>query len=95
MKSMGIRALGGMATVLAAAALLATGCSSNSSPGGTSPGATQSAGPVKAVPGTVLAASGSVGTYLTDHEGRALYLFVKAPGPLRPAPAPAPPTGRR
>jgi predicted lipoprotein with Yx(FWY)xxD motif len=75
MRSMGVRTLGRAMLVLAGCAVLVAGCSSNSSGGGGGP-----AGPAatkNAAPGTVLTASGSAGTYLTDYQGMALYEFAK------------------
>jgi predicted lipoprotein with Yx(FWY)xxD motif len=76
MRSMGIRALGRTVAVLAGVALLATGCSSTSSGGGggANPGATS---PAAVAPDTLLVATASVGTYLTDYQGKALYAFAK------------------
>ena len=79
MRSMSVRALGRAVLVLAGFALLVAGCSTTpSGGGGAAPGPTATAA---ADPGSVLAASGSVGTYLTDYQGNALYLFVKDTGP--------------
>jgi predicted lipoprotein with Yx(FWY)xxD motif len=73
---MGVRALGRAVLVLVGCAVLVAGCSSTSSGGGGGtaggPAATQAA-----APGTILTASGSVGTYLTDYQGMALYAFAK------------------
>ena len=82
MRSMGVRALGRAVLVLAGCALLVAGCSSNSSGGGGGGGGGP-AGPAAtkdAAPGSVLTASGSVGTYLTDYQGMALYAFAKDTG---------------
>jgi predicted lipoprotein with Yx(FWY)xxD motif len=62
-----------LAAPLAAAALL-TACSSSGSSGGTSAGAGGSAAAGGAV--TIEAHKGSLGTYLTDGAGRALYLWM-------------------
>jgi predicted lipoprotein with Yx(FWY)xxD motif len=83
MRSMGIRGLGRAMLVLAGSALLVAGCSSTPSGGGGGGGGggaspTATAG---ASEGTILTASGSAGTYLTDYQGKALYLFVKDTGP--------------
>ena len=81
MRSTGIRAIGRAVAVLIGAALLAAGCSSTSSGGGGGGGGgAAGATTAAATEGTVLTASGSGGTYLTDYQGKALYLFVKDTG---------------
>jgi predicted lipoprotein with Yx(FWY)xxD motif len=77
MKSMGGRALGRAVLVLVGCAVLVAGCSSTSSGGGGGGAAGGPAATKDAAPGTVLTASGSVGTYLTDYQGMALYAFAK------------------
>ena len=78
MRSMGVRALGLPVLVLMGCALLVAGCTTSSSGGGGGGGGPTA--PVAAAPGTVLTASGSVGTYLTDYQGLALYMFASDTG---------------
>jgi len=80
MRPMGVRAFGRAVLVLTGVALLVAGCSSTPSGGGGGGGGTGPTATAAADPGTVMTGSGSVGTYLTDYQGNALYVFAQDTG---------------